>query len=60
MSSDVCEVRPKEVPTPAQCIVAAAKVISVCESNWEAHKRNCSGFAKAVAVELGGVAVWAG
>ena len=53
MSSDVCEVRPKKVPTPAQCTVAAAKVISVCESNWEAHKGNCSGFARAVATELG-------
>jgi len=48
MSSLVCEVRPKKVPTPAQCSVAA-QVISVCESNWEANKTNCSGFVKAVA-----------
>jgi hypothetical protein len=49
----MCETRPKKVPTPAQCSVAAEDVISICKSNWEAHKTNCSGFVKAVAEELG-------
>ena len=30
----------------------AQKVIDACKTNWEAHKSDCSGFAKAVAMAL--------
>src|SRR5262245_66436702 len=30
-----------------------ARVRQVCETQWDAHKGDCSGFAKAVAVALG-------
>jgi hypothetical protein len=31
----------------------STRVIAACESNWEAHKSDCSGFVKAVAGDLG-------
>jgi len=31
----------------------SAEVVAACEANWEAHKSDCSGFAKAVATVLG-------
>lgn len=33
--------------------MAQNKVVQACEKHWEAHKSDCSGFAKAVAQELG-------
>ena len=30
----------------------AQKIIDACKANWEAHKSDCSGFAKAVATAL--------
>jgi hypothetical protein len=29
------------------------KVVAACKKHWETHKNDCSGFAKAVATELG-------
>jgi len=31
----------------------SAEVVAACVANWEAHKSDCSGFAKAVAMVLG-------
>lgn len=31
----------------------SSEVVAACEANWEAHKSDCSGFAKAVATVLG-------
>ncbi|TRX74230.1 NlpC/P60 family protein [Pseudomonas mangiferae] len=31
----------------------AQKIIALCETHWAAHKRDCSGFVKSVADELG-------
>ncbi|WP_263144092.1 NlpC/P60 family protein [Pseudomonas sp. RIT-PI-AD] len=31
----------------------AQKIIALCEKHWAAHKRDCSGFVKRVADELG-------
>src|SRR5665213_1442996 len=28
-------------------------VVAACKANWEAHKSDCSGFAKAVATDIG-------
>lgn len=35
----------------------AAKIIAVCERDWNAHKSDCSGFVKAVAKDLGIVVI---
>ena len=34
-------------------LTGTAAVVSACQSNWEAHKCDCSGFVKAVASDLG-------
>lgn len=39
--------------TAANGGASSAAVVSACEANWEAHKSDCSGFAKAVAHALG-------
>lgn len=39
--------------TPTTGVDLHDPVISACESNWEAHKSDCSGFVRAVAAELG-------
>ena len=36
--------------TPAENV---QKIINLCEKHWGEHKNNCSGFAKAVAGEVG-------
>ncbi len=34
-------------------LVGSALVVATCESKWDAHKNDCSGFVKAVAAALG-------
>lgn len=47
--------RPPAMPTAEVPIVSSGqkKIIDACEKHWNAHKSDCSGFAKAVANELG-------
>lgn len=46
--------RPPPIPIAEVPIVSSGqkKIIEACEKHWNAHKSDCSGFAKAVAKEL--------
>lgn len=47
--------RPLPIPIKEVPILSNGqdRIIKACEKHWNAHKDNCSGFVKAVAVEIG-------
>ncbi len=45
--------RVEPMPEPEPSAIHRATIKAVCQSEWEAHKSDCSGFVKAVAAALG-------